>query len=192
MSNKATTCATVLLTKDRQDILMGSITLSRNKFDLPKGRAEPNESHLDAAIRELKEETGLIISATEYEEYLPFSLQNYSYNHEKNISIFFLYDKDGVWLKDLSQLKCNSYFRKKNGRIESCQAPEFEENSYNIFPEFTGYALFNPHQFMHSEKQSNIFLNKPMAKIFLDQNFKYRFHVFMRYVRENYGKMQNK
>ena len=113
MSNKATTCATVLLTKDRQDILMGSITLSRNKFDLPKGRAEPNESHLDAAIRELKEETGLIISATEYEEYLPFSLQNYSYNHEKNISIFFLYDKDGVWLKDLNQLKCNSYFRKK-------------------------------------------------------------------------------
>lgn len=46
MSNKATTCATVLLTKDRQDILMGSITLSRNKFDLPKGRAESNESHL--------------------------------------------------------------------------------------------------------------------------------------------------
>ena len=134
MSNKATTCATVLLTKDRQDILMGSITLSRNKFDLPKGRAEPNESHLDAAIRELKEETGLIISATEYEEYLPFSLQNYSYNHEKNISIFFLYDKDGVWLKDLNQLKCNSYFRKKNGRIESCQAPELEEDSHNFFP----------------------------------------------------------
>ena len=45
MSDKATTCATVLLSKNRQRILMGEITLGRNKYDLPKGRAEPNESH---------------------------------------------------------------------------------------------------------------------------------------------------
>lgn len=191
MSDKATTCATVLLSKNRQRILMGQITLSRNKYDLPKGRAEPNESHLDAAIRELKEETGLIIPASAYEEYLPFALQNYSYNHEKNISIFFLYDKDDIWLNDLSKLECKSYFRKKNGRTESCQAPELEDDPHNIFPEFNGYALFKPHLFMKSEKQANTFLNKPMAKIFLDQNFKYRCHVFVKYVCDKYGKSKN-
>ena len=72
---------------------------------------------------------------------------------------FFLYDKDDIWLNDLSKLECKSYFRKKNGRTESCQAPELEDDPHNIFPEFCGYALFKTTP-IHAIRKTSPYLSK--------------------------------
>lgn len=69
-------------------------------LDIPKGGNEKNESYLETAIRELYEETGLILSGNLLEDCGLFD-----YNSEKKLYIF----KTKINYK-LSKLKCESFF----------------------------------------------------------------------------------
>jgi 8-oxo-dGTP pyrophosphatase MutT (NUDIX family) len=55
--NQRTTCGTIVT--DGKRILIGHSTGNKH-WDIPKGMADQGESHLDAAVRELEEETGIV------------------------------------------------------------------------------------------------------------------------------------
>lgn len=88
-------------------------------YDFPKGINEPGESDKDAAIRELKEEAGIIL---QYPERL-IDCGTYSHSKEKNIHIF-LYQTENF--PPLDKLICVSFFTDSGG---------------NKCPEIDGYKI---------------------------------------------------
>lgn len=173
---KTITCATILLSKDKKHILVGKIGLQK-KYDLPKGRMETGESEIETAIRELKEETGLVIDKFNYVQHQKNSIRNLFFNKDKNISIFFIYDKDNIWINDenMNKLKCSTYFtlneNKNNPTINMKQYPELE-----------GFKKVDIHEILNSSQQSTIaykLFNKSMAKVLLSKLFKNNFYQFV-------------
>ena len=53
---KVKSCGVLVLSADERSFLL---MRHRNRWDLPKGHIEPDESELDCALRELREETGI-------------------------------------------------------------------------------------------------------------------------------------
>lgn len=92
-----------------------------NSYDFPKGQNEPGESDIDAAIRELREESGIIL---QYPERL-IDCGIHKHNNEKNIHIF-LYQTENF--PDLSKLTCISFFTDSGGNT----CPEVD--GYKIIP----------------------------------------------------------
>lgn len=115
---KMMTCAVVIINKNG-DILgcHGTGKPQGQGFDFPKGCADDGESDLNAALRELKEETGIIISN---EELIDCGV--YKHNKEKNIHIFMCKTETFPLIENL---KCTTYFE-LNGRK---------------FPEIDGYEI---------------------------------------------------
>lgn len=58
------TCACIVRNKDRKILLVASVKQG-GKWTLPGGHVEPGEKIIEAAIREVKEETGLDAAAVE-------------------------------------------------------------------------------------------------------------------------------
>ena len=114
-----TTCAMILINQNG-DILAchGTGKPKDTGYDFPKGCVDDeNESHFEAACRELKEETGLTIEQLELDgltvsEYI-IDGGVYQHNHEKNIHLFLCPVKN---FPDLATLNCTTFFiqRKEN------------------------------------------------------------------------------
>jgi putative (di)nucleoside polyphosphate hydrolase len=96
-----TSCGTLVI-NHRSEILLGHVS-DRDYWDIPKGRQEADESSLEAARRELKEETGLDLNEAFFEEIGPFS-----YRPDKNLYLYKVYVADT--LQNLDCLFCCSYF----------------------------------------------------------------------------------
>ena len=164
MSNKPLTCATILLSHDKKDILIGKITL-QSKYDLPKGKLEENETEIEAASRELQEETGLSVSVDNYQSYSQYALYNMFFNKEKNISLFFLYDKDNQLISDenMANLKCHSDF----------------EYHQKMYPEIESFKKINIHETIDNLEHAETIFNKSMAKVLCSKVFKKRLSKFI-------------
>ena len=121
---KKTTSAIVIINPDG-DILAchGTGRPWTCGYDFPKGCVEAGEEDMDAAIRELKEETGLSLEELGRggREHLK-DCGVHSHSKEKNIHIF-LYKVDRF--PSLEGLKCTTYFEYKG-----CTLPEM--NGYRI------------------------------------------------------------
>ena len=104
------TCGVIV--SDGVRVLLGHAARSP-RWDIPKGLAEPGESSIDAAIRELREETGLTATA---DDLMPLGIHDYL--PAKRIALF-------GWrldpLPDPSQLVCASMVTIGNSEI-----PEFD------------------------------------------------------------------
>jgi 8-oxo-dGTP pyrophosphatase MutT (NUDIX family) len=102
-----------VLVTDGDRILLGHASRSP-RWDIPKGGAEPGENFADAAARELREETGLAVPASELVE-----LGVHAYLRGKDLALF-------AWappeLPDPAGLSCSSYFTLPNGS----RLPEFD------------------------------------------------------------------
>ena len=99
---KRVTCGVVVWNRTRTLLLMGRPTFQQT-LDLFKGRCEPGETHVEAAIREAKEEANLDLTP---EQMIPLGC--FYYNKTKDISLFeVVLDTD-----DFSELnlKCSSFF----------------------------------------------------------------------------------
>ena len=97
-------------------------------WDFPKGCVDENETHIQAAVRELREETGInILYTTDL-----IDLGIFPHNKEKNIHIY-LYKVDSF--PDLSELKCTSYFEQYGKEYP-------EVDAYRIVPKEDRH-LFN-------------------------------------------------
>jgi 8-oxo-dGTP pyrophosphatase MutT (NUDIX family) len=108
---KRISCGVIVTDGDR--VLLGHATRSP-RWDIPKGQAEPGESLVDAAVRELEEETGLAVTEAELRP-----LGVHAYLRDKDLALF-------VWRRTempaLDTLNCRSTFALPGGAI----VPEFD------------------------------------------------------------------
>jgi 8-oxo-dGTP pyrophosphatase MutT (NUDIX family) len=114
---KKTSCGVIV--SDGERILLGQATRSP-RWDIPKGEAEPSEGFAEAAVRELREETGLVAPLSELT-----SLGIHPYLRGKDLALF-------AWtpphLPDPEALVCLSKFALPNGTL----LPEFDR--FGLFP----------------------------------------------------------
>jgi len=113
---RRTSCG--VLVGDGERVLLGHATRSP-RWDIPKGEAEPGESFTQAAVRELREETGLAVAPADLVE-----LGVHAYLRDKDLALF-------AWrppsLPDPKELVCASRFALADG---------------TLLPEFDRFALF--------------------------------------------------
>lgn len=98
-----------------------------DRWEIPKGCVNDKEDHLNAALRELQEETGIFgINTTKI---LDMGVRHY--NNEKDIHLFIYYGNiDFIKLEDCF---CSSKFTDKNGEEKS------EICEYTFIPYNKGY-----------------------------------------------------
>lgn len=111
---KEMSCGFVILNKNDESQILACQAYGR-KFrfgccDVPKGHVEGNETHLEAAKRELKEETGFVITTEKIHD-----CGTFQYISNKDLHLYLI-----VADIDLNNLKCESMFEDKNGK----QVPE--------------------------------------------------------------------
>ena len=107
---------------------LGCKITGQNIYDIPKGKIDANESPLEACIREVKEETGLIMDGSKL---VSFGLNKYT--PKKDLYLFYLFvDK----LPELNKLYCSSYFtHPKSGK----EIPEINDYEYIKWMELNSY-----------------------------------------------------
>ena len=108
---KRVSCGVVVTDGGR--VLLGHATRSP-RWDIPKGTAEPAESLVAAAVRELAEETGLTVAEAELR-----SLGVHAYLRDKDLALFVWIPKK---LPEPDALVCRSTFTLPNG----VTLPEFD------------------------------------------------------------------
>jgi putative (di)nucleoside polyphosphate hydrolase len=123
VSARGTSCGVLVTDGDR--ILLGHATRSP-RWDIPKGVAEPGENFVEAAARELREETGLAVPAGELVE-----LGVHPYLRGKDLALFSWVPTE---LPDPEKLACSTHFTLANGS----QLPEFDR--FGLFPWDEGLA----------------------------------------------------
>jgi 8-oxo-dGTP pyrophosphatase MutT (NUDIX family) len=106
-----TSCGVVVT--DGSRVLLGHATHSP-RWDIPKGLAEPGESHAVAAVRELAEETGLAVSEAELR---PLGVHRYL--RGKDLALFLWVP---VEMPSSDTLICRSTFALPGGAV----VPEFD------------------------------------------------------------------
>lgn len=102
---KTTSCGVVITNGD--ELVLGHVT--RGKWwDLPKGGMNSGESFLQTAVRELQEETGLVVQESDL---APLGV--YTYKPKKDL-VLYLWRVDTM--PDPQTLVCRSTFKDSKGR----------------------------------------------------------------------------
>lgn len=96
------------------------------RWDLPKGRVDDGETHLECAIRETLEETGLDLSG--YTDQL-VDLGQHSYIRNKDLHIYYLKYQETI---DPMRLTCSSFVTDDSGKRK--------------FPEVDHYDVVSPEE----------------------------------------------
>ena len=117
MTPRQTSCGVIVTDGDR--VLLGHATRSP-RWDIPKGGAEPGENFAEAAVRELREETGL---SAPPEVLVPLGV--HSYLRGKDLALFAWKPRQ---LPDPKSSTCASHFALPNGAL----LPEFDR--FGLFP----------------------------------------------------------
>lgn len=73
------------------------------KWDIPKGMQDPGETPIETAMRELKEEAGLVFDAGEFTD-----LGCFDYRRDKKLHLFMV--RGPAELECLDHLACTSFF----------------------------------------------------------------------------------
>lgn len=120
-----------VLVTDGDTILLCHVTGAGNRWDIPKGQPDPGEDHMDAALRELKEETGIELP----EMYANVKELGYtSYTKTKDL---YLVRFEGYI--DPMDMSCTSYFYDKNWK----SVPEVDGFKYFKFSEISKFVTPN-------------------------------------------------
>ena len=114
MSPKSRVSVGVFIQNIQGQWLLGHAT-GQKHFDIFKGMPEPNESPIETALRELQEETGIIIASNALED-----TGLHSYRADKKLHIF------KTFLEvDPSQLKCTSFFEHPVSQTQTAEMDGF-------------------------------------------------------------------
>jgi len=87
-------------------ILLGHSTGNKH-WDIPKGIIDKNETPIDAAIRETKEETDITVLKSELKD-----LGEFKYRSDKKLHLFLCENKD----VNVQNFKCTSFFQHFSGK----------------------------------------------------------------------------
>lgn len=118
---KQVSCGVVFIDTVAHKILMVHPTNQKDFWDLPKGRREVGETPLEAAIREVEEETSIELDTTKD---IIFDCGEHTYNKHKNVHLFVCLDKEF----NIANLTCDSMVDGKDG---------------HVFPEVDDYQMFS-------------------------------------------------
>jgi 8-oxo-dGTP pyrophosphatase MutT (NUDIX family) len=120
---RATSCG--VLVSDGERVLLGHAAGSP-RWDIPKGLMEPGESAREAAVRELREETGLVAPP-----HALVDLGLHAYRPGKDLALF-------LWrvaqAPEAADLACASTFTDRFGRV----VPEFDRFAFVPWAEARG------------------------------------------------------
>jgi 8-oxo-dGTP pyrophosphatase MutT (NUDIX family) len=97
----ATSCGTLVI-NNRREILLCHVT-GTHHWDIPKGMQDPGESTIEAAIRELREETGLVLDQALFQE-----IGSFDYQRHKRLHLYTVRAPQS--LDKLDHLVCTSHF----------------------------------------------------------------------------------
>lgn len=99
-------------------------------WDIPKGKGEPGELPIEAALRELREETGIVLAPERLVD-----LGRFEYRREKDLHLFATRVADGE--VDVAQCTCTSLFP---SRRDGSMIPEMDAYRWTVPDEIDAYA----------------------------------------------------
>ena len=121
MTGRTVSCGVVMLNA-QGDVLLCHATETTH-WDVPKGAADPGESPREAALRELVEETGIVLPAARLKD-----LGRFVYRRDKDLHLFAVrVSEDEVRLENCV---CESYF------------PRYSDGT--MIPEMDAYRWVSP------------------------------------------------
>ena len=124
----ALSCGLVLLNEDG-DVLLAHATETRH-WDIPKGAPDPGEDHRDTALRETREETGLVLDS-----HALLELGRFPYRRDKELHLFATRVRRAEVA--LNTLTCTSMFNSyHSGRL----IPEMDAYRWATADEVPKYA----------------------------------------------------
>ncbi len=100
-SVQAVSCGTLVVDPEGRLLLCHVTNTAR--WDIPKGMQDPGESTLQAAMRELREEAGLVFDASRFDD-----LGGFAYRPDKRLHLYRV--RVGPELASLDELVCTSFF----------------------------------------------------------------------------------
>lgn len=109
-------CGT-LVVNQRAELLLCHVTNTAH-WDIPKGMQDPGECTLEAAMRELSEEAGLVFAAERFVD-----LGGFDYRRDKRLHLYRV--RVGPELDDLSELRCTSFFPHPRSGLPTPEADGF-------------------------------------------------------------------
>ncbi|BBU27979.1 NUDIX hydrolase [Burkholderia sp. THE68] len=136
MTGRSVSCGVVILNA-QGDVLLCHATETTH-WDVPKGAADPGESPREAALRELVEETGIVLAAERLKD-----LGRFVYRRDKDLHLFAVrVSEQEVQLEDCV---CESYF------------PRYSDGT--MIPEMDAYRWVSP-------AEVDAFASRSLARLF--------------------------
>ena len=101
MSERTVSCGVILL--DRRGHVFLAHATDTSHWDIPKGQGDEGEAPIDSALRELREETGIVLMPERLVE-----LGRFAYRRDKDLHLFAVRIEEGE--VDPARCECTSMF----------------------------------------------------------------------------------
>lgn len=128
MSERTVSCGVILL--DPQGRVLLAHATDTSHWDIPKGQGETGEAPIDAALRELREETNIVLAPERLKD-----LGRFVYRRDKDLHLFAARIDEGE--VDLASCTCTSMFP---SRRDGSMIPEMDAFCWVAPAELKQYA----------------------------------------------------